>query len=570
MHKVFGIATDSIVKKGKLVLKNGKPQCGAIGWYRIVNPLSKLGAEITIGTTLRSSAENAQWFKEKGDIWFSKLSDNEGIDNIYAAHRDFTGCKIVIDLDDDPRNVNHDHPDYKEIQKREDMRVRMTKLADHVVCSTPLIAEAIKDLNQNVTVIPNAIDPKIWEVNKKEHKDDIVRIGWISSGSHFSDVPIIQPVMDEILAKYPNVEFHFSGMTFEETKQDRFYHHAGRSGYLNFPKWYAKQGTDIAIAPLKDTQFNQCKSNIKWLEAAMLEIPMVASDVVPYRTIKHGKTGFLAVSTEQWVKYLSLLIENPALRQKIGKEAKAEVLKEWTIDKQLPKYEALFEKLMDKKDLTVVTAIVGGKDDLLPQPEYKGVKYVAFLDKDVKDKTWEVRKACDKFVKPVMNAKIHKVLTHKYVDTHYIVWMDGNLTLKQDPHELIKLMGDHDFAFFKHPGRDCVYDEADACFGLGKGNPKELAEQIKEYAKQEWPPHSGLSELTCFIRKNTKEANEVFEEWWAEICRYSNRDQLSFPVVFQDKKFGVIPGTIATLKNDPRIPGNDYFDYQLHLKYEDA
>ena len=92
------------------------------------------------------------------------------------------------------------------------------------------------------------------------------------------------------------------------------------------------------------------------------------------------------------------------------------------------------------------------------------MKYVAFTDE--KSEEWETRKPCDKFVKPVMNAKIHKVLTHKYVDTPYIVWIDGSITLKQDPHELIKLLVDKDCAFFKHPGRDCVYSEADACVSL--------------------------------------------------------------------------------------------------------
>ena len=147
--------------------------------------------------------------------------------------------------------------------------------------------------------------------------------------------------------------------------------------------------------------------------------------------------------------------------------------------------------------------------------------------------------------------------------------MDGNCVLKQDPHELIKLMGDKDFAFFKHPGRDCVYAEAEACVSLGKGNLKELAEQQKEYAKQNFPEHSGLCELTCFIRKNTPEANEAFEKWWAEITRYSNRDQISFPVAFKNEMWETIPGTIAYLEGNKTFKGNKYFNYKPHQKYEE-
>lgn len=568
-YRVLGICTDSVIKDGKPILKNGERQHGAVGWYRIVNPIKKLGGEVLVGALLRSKPESAMEFKDKGDIWFSKISDNEGIDNIYGAHKEFTGAKMVIDLDDFPGSVNEDHPDYQELEKRKDMRMRMIKLADHLVVATEEIKESIKDVNPYITVIPNAIDPSIWNFKNKLKKDGKIRIGWMSSGSHFSDLPIIRPVMDEIMAKYPNVEFHFAGMTWDEHTEGRFFHHVGRSGYMDFPKWYASLGIDISVAPLKDTNFNRCKSNIKWMEAAMLEIPTVASDVAPYRCIKHGKTGFLASNKDQWVKYLSLLIENASKRKEIGIAAKQDVLDNWHIDKFLPEYEKLFKKLLEKKDMTVMTAITGKKDTLKPQPEYKGVEYVAFVEDDLKDSQWRTRKACDKFVKPVMNAKIHKLLPHKYVDTEYIVWIDGSITLKQDPHGLIKLMGDKDFAFFKHPGRKCLYEEAAACIELGKGVPSEIAGQVKEYAKAEFPPNAGLTEMTAFIMRNTPKARKAFERWWVEVSRHSNRDQIAFPYAFQGEKWATIPGSVAYIDKHPLFVGNDYFHFDGHLYYHD-
>jgi hypothetical protein len=166
-------------------------------------------------------------------------------------------------------------------------------------------------------------------------------------------------------------------------------------------------------------------------------------------------------------------------------------------------------------------------------------------------------------VKPVMNAKIHKILGHKYCDTPYIVWMDGNCSLKQDPHELVKLMGDKDFAFFKHPGRKCLYEEADACVQLGKGETKEIAEQVKEYARINFPENAGLCECTCFIRKNNSKANAVFEKWWIEVSRFSERDQIAFPVAFKGQKWATIPGSVAPLKDNKDFPGNDYFKYKF-------
>lgn len=574
-YKVFGICTD-IIKKGGEVVKDekGNLQHGAIGWYRVVNPLKKLGANITIGNTIQATVEDAMRMKKMGDIWFSKIADNEGVDHIYGAHRDITGAKLVIDLDDDPVLINEGHPDIKGIEAKKDMRLRMVKLADHLVVSTEEIAKNVRQYNPYITVIPNAIDPEIWKFKNQLKKDGKVRIGWMASGSHFADLPIINPVMRDILKKYPNVEFHFAGMTWDEEKGDRFFHHVGSGNYAKFPKWYSELGIDISIAPLKDTPFNRCKSNIKWLEAAMLEIPTVASDVLPYRDIRHGETGFLASNHAQFVKYLSKLIESEELRRKVGKAAKKEVLEHWTTDKFLPLYENLFTKLLEKKDITVVTAITGGKDKLKAQPEYPGVEYVAFLEEDTKDSQWKTRKACDKFKEPVMNAKIHKLLTHKYIKTPYIVWIDGSITLKKDPRELVKLMGDNDFAFFKHPGRDCLYDEATVCVEMGKGNVTEIAEQVREYAGEDFKEHQGLFEMMAFVRKNTPRANEAFEKWWVEVTRYSSRDQLSAPRVFLGKRYTLIPGSLEDAKaphNEDmppevkkQFPGNDFFTVTPH------
>jgi glycosyltransferase involved in cell wall biosynthesis len=113
----------------------------------------------------------------------------------------------------------------------------------------------------------------------------------------------------------------------------------------------AETGIDIAIAPLIDTKFNRSKSNIKWLESSMLEIPMVLSDIPPYsECVKNYKTGYLASNKSQWVKYLGWLVESKEKREEIGKAAKKEVLKHWTIDKQLPKYEKLFKTLSKEEN----------------------------------------------------------------------------------------------------------------------------------------------------------------------------------------------------------------------------
>lgn len=506
-----------------------RPNCGGryggVGWYRIVNPLGKLGAKI-VGKFTIGGAETALKMKEMGDIWFMKPTDSKDVDFLIGTAKEFTGCKLILDLDDDPFNVDPEHPQYKEIMGKMKPIENLIRMADHIVVSTEPLEHSVEKYNPKITVIPNAIDPEIWKVKKKKHRR--LRIGWIASASHMADIPVILPAMKKILAKY-DVEFHIAGIIAEDIKSDRVFHHIGTKGYDEYPQFLADLGLDIALAPIKDTQFNRCKSNIKWLENAMLETPVVASKVYPYEfSIKKG-TGYLAEGTNQWVKYLSWLIESKELREKVGKAAKKEVLTNWTIDKQLPKYKELF-KSMEKKDITVYTAITDGKNDLIEEQNTDGANFVCFTDKPVKSKTWEIKKVCDKFKDPVMNAKIHKVLPHKYFDTPWTIWIDGTVQLKDSPKELVEKLGHKPIVAFRHIGRDCIYDEAEACKLIRRGDPKEINEQVKLYAKDGHQKHAGMVECGFLIRENTLRINEKMEAWWADICRYSVRDQLSFPV----------------------------------------
>ena len=559
-YNVVGVCTDTN-------RPNSEGQYGAISWYRIINPLEKIGGNIIQQAKIFLTPEWALDFAKQGKIWFMKMTDNEGIDFLIDVGRQFAGCKYVLDLDDDPFTFSKIHPEYHKLKARMPQVRKMVEMADHIVVSTEPLKEIVSKVNPYVTVIPNAIDPEIWKVEKKVATDGKIHIGWIGSASHFADLPGIHQTFQDILKKYPNVILHLAGMITEDIENDRVKHHVGTKGYKDFPAFLGSLGLDIGIAFIENTQFNRAKSNIKWLEHSMLEIPMVLSDVAPYRnSVTHGVDGFLAKSKEDWMKYIGMLIEDAELRKKIGQNAKKAALKGFHIKDQLPKYQQLFTKLIEPKEITVVTAIAGKKDKLKDQKEYPGVEYVAFVDEKTKSSVWKTLPVCEKFKSPVMNAKIHKILAHKYVDTPYIVWMDGNMDLKVDPHKLVDLMGDRDFAFFKHPGRDCVYEEADMCVSLKKGNIKELAEQTKQYAKDGFEPHSGLCEMTAFVRRNTPKANFAFERWWAEICRHSERDQVSFPVAFQGEQWSTIPGSVAFDEKHPNFPGNAYFTLNKHVK----
>jgi len=536
MPKVVGILTD-------WKRPDGSERYGAVGWYRVKNALEKLGHK-TVGALTLGTPQMALDLKAKGDIWFWKPVDNEGMNVDIDTAKHFTGAKMILDLDDEPFAINEKHPLYKEIKEKSIRVERMIQIADHVVVSTEPLKESIKHLAKKITVIPNAIDPAIWGVKKKKRNDGKIRIGWVGSSSHLADLHLITDAVRQILDKYENVEMYFVGFVVgdfggKDSYKGRVFNKQGTAGYEEYPQFLADLDLDIAIAPLEDNKFNRSKSNIKWLENSMLETPMVLSDVTPYKEcVKNYKTGYLAKGTAQWVKYLSWLVENEEKRKEIGKSAKKAVLAEYTIDKQLHKYEKLFKKL-EKKEITVYTSIAGDFDALREPTEDDTADYVAFTDGNYEG--WDTRKPYDKFVSGRRNSRIQKLLAHRYIDTQYSIYIDGNISLKVPAQKLVdEFLKDKDIAVFRHMGRDCIYDEAQACIALKKGDPLELAEQCRDYAEKGHPKHAGLAECGVIIRRHTPEIARMNEKWWAEYCRHSERDQMSFPIAFDLEKVNLI------------------------------
>jgi glycosyltransferase involved in cell wall biosynthesis len=90
---------------------------------------------------------------------------------------------------------------------------------------------------------------------------------------------------------------------------------ADRSEYLKL-----LAAADINIAVLDANRFNDCKSEIKWLEAAAFGVPSIVSDVAVYHeNLKHGEDVVITAPDEQaWYKALKALVAAPRKRAEIG------------------------------------------------------------------------------------------------------------------------------------------------------------------------------------------------------------------------------------------------------------
>ena len=165
-------------------------------------------------------------------------------------------------------------------------------------------------------------------------------------------------------------------------------------------------------------------------------------------------------------------------------------------------------------------------------------------------------KEYNKFFHPRLNAKIYKVLYHQFVQSEWSIWIDSNVFLKKPPEYLIELAENSDICVFKHPKRNCIYKEAQVCRKIKLDYQNIIDNQIQKYIKNNYPKDNGLAECSIIIRRNTKEIRHLCNNWWSEICAGSWRDQISFPVVFQNANIKFLDSNLK----------QDIFEQKKHLK----
>jgi len=213
----------------------------------------------------------------------------------------------------------------------------------------------------------------------------------------------------------------------------------------------------------------------------------------------------------------------------LQKYSNINILKNIAKDKKLVIYSAITNKTNNYDSIKELPKNIGNVDKIL------------FLEQSVETKSWKVQECHKEFSDPCRNAKIHKILSHKYFPEHdFSLWIDGSVKIlfSYTLERLINIyLQDSDIALFKHNERKCIYQEAEICKSRNLDDHKVINTQIAKYRKENFPQNCGLSECTVLLRKHSQKMVEFNELWWKEICAGSRRDQLSFD--YCAKKVGI-------------------------------
>lgn len=212
--------------------------------------------------------------------------------------------------------------------------IEFLRAMDGIVVSTPFLATKYKELNPHVYIVPNAINLKVWDKHLTEHSQKEIRIGWSGGGTHDDDLRTIEAPIKEILAENKNVTFHIlNGCPDFFKDQSKIVWHRDWFWIDKYPRGLKRLRFDIGIAPLVDCDFNRGKSNLRNLEYAALGIPAVCANVGHFKDTLTGSPGvFLYEDAGQFKSKLQALIDDPVLRQKMGRANHGWLVENFSVD----------------------------------------------------------------------------------------------------------------------------------------------------------------------------------------------------------------------------------------------
>jgi glycosyltransferase involved in cell wall biosynthesis len=218
----------------------------------------------------------------------------------------------------------------------------LARSSDGVVVSTEALGQRMARLNENIMVVQNAIDERLFGPPGSPRKTSgALTIGYMGTLTHERDLMMILRPLRSVLKRHAGrLRLELVGVTANprllslfEGVPVTFLDPGAEGAYPRFPAWMRRNlHWNIALSPLEDNAFTRCKSDLKYLDYGALGIAGVFSDVVPYRSVRDHETGLVVPNEpDAWERALEELVRDGELRTNLGCRARDEVYEKRTL-----------------------------------------------------------------------------------------------------------------------------------------------------------------------------------------------------------------------------------------------
>lgn len=209
---------------------------------------------------------------------------------------------------------------------------KLAQWSDLVVCGNDSLAETFCRWNNNIEVIPTAVDATRFRP-REESSDFQSRmiIGWIGTSGNFRYLKEIETALESIMKREPQALFRVVA-----DKEPGFGGILGER--LEYIRWSPAievesiQGMTVGIMPLSDDEWCRGKCSYKMLQYMACGIPVVVSPVgMNALVLAQADVGLAAETKSQWIDNLIQLLHSVEQRRVFGENGRKLILAQYDV-----------------------------------------------------------------------------------------------------------------------------------------------------------------------------------------------------------------------------------------------
>lgn len=219
---------------------------------------------------------------------------------------------VILDYDDAVFHIYDKNPNYciRSIfsSKHENLinDAHMVFAGNSYLKSYAIAADA-----KNVEIIPTVIDLLKYNSVNLTTRIKHPRIGWIGQAATSKYLKDLLPLLNDLqinnICEINTIGYKFKNFNFQYTPWSD---ETEAADIANF---------DIGIMPLADDHFERGKCGYKLIQYMACGLPVIASPVgVNCEIVEHGVNGFLASTIDEWSVAIKILLNDRALRARMG------------------------------------------------------------------------------------------------------------------------------------------------------------------------------------------------------------------------------------------------------------
>jgi glycosyltransferase involved in cell wall biosynthesis len=201
----------------------------------------------------------------------------------------------------------------------------LCRIASLVVAGCGYLADYARRHNERTVVVPTSIDTDAYAPRAHRENGRVV-VGWTGSATSLTHLEAFAPVLRTLLAQRP-VELRVLSTREPDLP----------GVPAVFRRWTPQneveeiRAFDIGIKPMPDDPWARGKCPMKELQYLALGVPAVCSDVgTAGEAVRPGENGFLATTPDEWTDRLVRLVDDPALRTRMGEAGRRTVVERYS------------------------------------------------------------------------------------------------------------------------------------------------------------------------------------------------------------------------------------------------